>query len=63
MSWKNINYVGKLFKCDGKSKLWEELKNGFDLQGQLSFIYKQIIIQFQDLGKMRLWQTQRISKI
>ena len=43
MSRKNINYVGKLFKCDGKSKLWEELKNGFDLQGQLSFIYNQII--------------------
>ena len=43
MSRKNINYVGKLFKCDGKPKLWEELQNGFDLQGQLLFIYNQII--------------------
>ena len=43
MSRKNVNYVGKLFKCDGKPKLWEELQNGFDLQGQLLFIYNQII--------------------
>ena len=28
---------------DGKLKLWEELKNEFNLQGQLQFIYNQII--------------------
>ena len=43
ISRKYINYVGQLFKCDGKSKLWEELKNEFNLQGQLQFIYNQII--------------------
>ena len=43
MSRKDINYVGQLFKCDGKPKLWEELKNEFNLQGQLQFIYNQII--------------------
>ena len=43
MSRKDINYVGQLFRCDGKSKLWEELKDEFDLQGQLRFIYNQII--------------------
>ena len=26
ISRKDINYVGQLFKCDGKPKLWEELK-------------------------------------
>ena len=40
---KHINYVGQLFKCNGKPKLWEELKNEFNLQGQLQFIYNQII--------------------
>ena len=40
---KYINYVGKLFKCSDKPKLWEELKNEFNLQGQLQFIYNQII--------------------
>ena len=43
ISWKDINFVGQLFKCDGKPKLWEELKNEFNLQGQLQFIYNQII--------------------
>ena len=43
ISPKDINYVGQLFKCDGKPKLWEEIKNEFDLQGQLQFIYNQII--------------------
>ena len=43
ISRKDINYVGQLFKCDGKPKLWEELKNEFNLQGQLQFIYNQII--------------------
>ena len=42
ISRKDINYVGQLFKCDGKPKLWEELKNEFNLQGQLRFIYNQI---------------------
>ena len=39
MSQKDINYVGQLFKCNGKPKPWEE----FNLQGQLQFIYYQII--------------------
>ena len=46
MSQKDINYVGQLFKCNDKPKLWEELKNEFNLQGQLQFIlflYNQII--------------------
>ena len=43
MSLTDINYVGQLFKCDGKPKLWEELKNQFNLQGQLQFLYNQII--------------------
>ena len=43
MSRKDINYVGQLFKCNGKSKLWEKLKNKFNLQGQLQFIFNQII--------------------
>ena len=43
MSRKGINYVGQLFKCNGKPKLWEELKNEFNLQGQLQFIYNRII--------------------
>ena len=43
MSRTDINYVGQLFKCDGKPKLWEELKNQFNLQGQLQFLYNQII--------------------
>ena len=30
-------------KCDDKPKLLEELKNEFNLEGQLHFIYKQII--------------------
>ena len=43
ISRKDINYVGQLFKCDGKPKLWEELKNEFNLQDQLQFTYNQII--------------------
>ena len=43
MPRKNINYVGQIFKCDVKPTLWEELKNEFDLQGQLHFAYNQII--------------------
>ena len=30
ISRKDMNYVGQLFKCDGKPKLWEELKNEFN---------------------------------
>ena len=30
-------------KCAGKPKLWEELRNKFNLQDQLQFIYNQII--------------------
>ena len=40
---KNINYAGHLFKLNGKPKLWEELKNKFNLQGKLLFIYNQIL--------------------
>ena len=40
---KDINYAGQLFKCNGNPKLWEELKNEFNLQCQLQFIYSQII--------------------
>ena len=43
ISRKDINYVGQLFKCDGKPKLWKGLKNEFNLQGQLQFIYNEII--------------------
>ena len=43
MSRKDINYVGQLFKCNGKRKLWEELKNEFSLQGQLQSMYNRII--------------------
>ena len=43
ISRKDINYVGELFKGDGKPKLWKKLKNEFNLQGQLQFIYNQII--------------------
>ena len=39
ISRKDINYVGQLFNCNGKPNLWEELKNEFNLQGQLHFIY------------------------
>ena len=63
MSRKDINYVGQLFKCDGKPKLWEELKNEFDLEGQLHFIYNQIMYSIPKSWKNHLWQTQRISKI
>ena len=43
MSRKDINYVGQLFKYNGKPKLWEELKNEFNLQGKLQFTYNQMI--------------------
>ena len=43
ISRKNINHVWQLFKCDGKPKLWEELKTEFDIQGKLHFIDNQII--------------------
>ena len=33
ISRENINYVGQLFKCDDKPKLWKELKNEFNLLG------------------------------
>ena len=42
-NFKDINFVGQLFKCDGKPKLWEELKNEFNLEDQLQFVYNQII--------------------
>ena len=42
ISRKDINYVGQLFKCDGKPKLWEELKNELNLQDQLQFAYSLI---------------------
>ena len=43
MSRKDINYAWGLCKCNGYPKLWEEFKNEFKLQGQLLFIYNQII--------------------
>ena len=43
MSQKDIYYVGQLFKFNDKPELLEELKNEFNLQGQLQFIYSQII--------------------
>ena len=43
ISQKYINYVGQLFKCGDIPKLWEELKNEFDLLGQVHFIYNQMI--------------------
>ena len=46
MSQKDINHVGTLFKCNSKPKLWEELKNELNYQGQLQFINKQIIQSF-----------------
>ena len=43
MPRKDINYVGQVFKCNGKPKIWEGLKNEFNLQGQLQFMYNQVI--------------------
>ena len=43
MSQENINDAGQLLKFNGKSKLLQELKNEFSLQGQSQFIYDQII--------------------
>ena len=43
MSRNDVNYAGQLSKCNGKPKLWGELKNQFNLLGQLQFIYNQII--------------------
>ena len=43
MSRKDINYVGEISKCNGKPKLWEELKNEFYLQSQLRSMYIKII--------------------
>ena len=42
-NFKDINFVGQLFKCDGKPKLWGKLKNEFNLQDQLQFLYNQTI--------------------
>ena len=39
MSQRNINYVGQFFKCDGEPKIWEGLKNEFNLHGQLQAKY------------------------
>ena len=57
MSRKDINYVGQLFKCDGKPKLREELKNEFNLQDQLQFIYNQIIHSIP-----KFWKDALISR-
>ena len=38
-----MNYIGQLFKCSFKPKLWEYLKNEFNFQGQLQLIYNQVI--------------------
>ena len=43
MSRKDTNYVGQLFKFYGKDELGKELKNEFNLHGQLQFIYNQIV--------------------
>ena len=43
MSRKDANYVGQLFKFYGKDELGKELKNEFNLHGQLQFIYNQIV--------------------
>ena len=43
MSPKNVSYVRQRFKCDGKTKLCEKLKDEFEIQGQIPFIYVQII--------------------
>ena len=37
------NYVGQLFKCNGKPKLSKELKSKYNLQGQIRIINSQII--------------------
>ena len=58
MSRKYINYVGQLFKCDGKPKLWEELKNEFHLRDQLQFIYNQIMHSFP-----KSWKDALIGKL
>ena len=39
MSQRDINYVGQFFKCDGKPKIREELKNEFNLHDQLQAKY------------------------
>ena len=51
MSPKNISYVRQHFKCDGKTKLCEILKDEFGIQGQILFIYDQIIHSILKSGK------------
>ena len=58
MSRKDINYVRQLFKSNGKPKLWEELKNEFNLQGQLQFIYNQIMHSIP-----KSWKDAPIAKL
>ena len=43
MSQKDINYIGKLLKCNSKPTLWEDLKRELNYQGKIQFMYKQII--------------------
>ena len=40
---KDTNYVGQLVKFSSKPKIWEKIKNEFNLQGQLQFMYNEII--------------------
>ena len=36
ISGKDMNYVGQLFKCNGKPKLWEELKKKIYFAGPIT---------------------------
>ena len=66
MSRIDINYVGQLFKLNGKPKLLEELKGEFNLQNQLKFIYNQITHSLTKSWKdalISLRCTQKLFKI
>ena len=74
MSRKEVNHDGQLSKCNGKPKLWGELKNELNLQGQLQFIYNQVIHSIpkswqnalrkcQKYGFPGPWINEKLSKL
>ena len=74
MSRKDVNHDGQLSKCNGKPKLWGELKNELNLQGQLQFIYNQVIhsiskswqntlTKCQKYGFPGPWINEKLSKL
>ena len=43
LKFQKKNYIGQLYKVDGKAKVWAELKIEFHLHHQPQFVYNQII--------------------